>query len=393
MKFKKSLLSIFAIISLVAISGAAIGVGVYYIVKGMKDKEIKNVNPFTWQDMGTKLKEFSKYNSFKVQLITNQVGNAYTVSSGTAWSFFLDQTNNDVYWYLLTNFHVVNNALAYNQTSNPTNPSLVYNHNIPITKGFALAYTNEQTKDNTSDYQYKNLFSQKWPNSWTGGLGLIRDNDFSINVISDISNKNNNSDDLNLFSNSTNNLNDYYNLDMSILKIKFKKTIFNSYSNIFNKIANPYQTYLNNGNNVNRVSSNKYTYIAGNPAKAEQLVAAAIAPSGIELESRATFLLVNNVNNDPLMANLNNLYFRSWISKDYYRNWILSEGASGSAVYQFDNVPVGNDTNLLEVLPVGIYWGGGSRGDSFKPCFIPFVDDNYNIYNNFGTFLTSSYNF
>ncbi len=384
-KFKK----IIPFFLLGLISTASIGVGTYFIVQNFtidKRATIIPLEPFDWTDYKN-AETFSQKNSFKV---TFAIHNG--LSSGTAWSFYLDtnSSSSHVYWYLMTNFHVVNDAVQYNGGSIDSQ-SLFFKHNTEITRGFELSDTNENGS-------YRVLTSKNWVNNYR------QFNVEKVNVITDNSKTYNNHDDLNLFSNTASSENNYYNIDMSVIKLTITKSTYNQFdSAIFSKIANPYQKWLNDKNKLKSFSNNAMTYIAGNPAhpadnekEQGQLIAQAI--DTYQFDGFYSYLNVQQGQNQPLdsVERLNSLYFASSYSSSFYNQWPLIEGSSGSAVYQ---LPIDFDFNNMQFnwmdqLPMGIYWGGisNNKTSSFKPGFIPLKTTRYNIYENFSIFLTSSYN-
>ena len=374
---------IFPIIGLTIISMAAIGTGAYFMSIGIgqkKEDDISYVESFDWSNYKN-AQNFSQKNSFKVSFVYS----LEYVSNGTAWSFYFDTTtsSSEIYWYLITNFHVVNDAVAYNNGSITSN-DLFFQHNTEIIRGFELLDTNNG--------KYRSLIAK---NYWSGlNTPLISIN--KVNVITDNSKIYNNNDDLNLFSNSASNMNQYYNLDMSVIKIAMNKTIYqNNYNNIFSKIANPYQLWLNNKDQMNLSFKNvATTYISGNPRSQEKLVAQVV--NDFSFNNSYQYLNVADSGDLNSTERLKKLYFASAYSNDYYSNWILTAGASGSAVYQLSENFDFNDMsyNWLNQMPVGIYWGGieNTSNKIFKPAFIPLVTSRYNFYENFSNFLSSQYN-
>lgn len=379
------------------ISSAAIGVGVYFIVENFKDKDnILTLKPFDWKSFGNDAKFFSQKNSFKVSLTASYEENGnYLVSSGTAWSFYLDDVSSDtnIKWYLFTNFHVVNDPLYYNQGSINNGGGLFYNHNVRINKGFALY-------DSFDNQEYRPLITSNW--GFKEKYRTFISTDAIVDVITDNVKNYNNNDDLDLFSNSSNTRDNFYNLDMSIIKITLSKVIYNKFRDIFNKIANPFKIWKDNNALLENIDPSKETYIAGNPGKEEKLVASSLPSDSIQI-TPYDYLNVGSVNQTTDNA-LRSLYFSSYSSIDWIKNWNLSAGASGSAVYQLPlgtNLPISSDPSSNEknifynLLPLGIYWGGAQSTNNnslFKPSFIPFKSDRYNIFANFSKFLNSKYN-
>ncbi|WP_022935358.1 hypothetical protein ACJA28_00165 [Mesomycoplasma moatsii] len=381
--------------------GITLGISISFtiiLINKIINKNNKNAQStsFDWSDKPAGFKEFSSDNSFKVDLQSSDIINgAGFQTSGTAWSWYYENINSNTYdWYLMTNFHVVNDAIAYVKnftTQNDLNkpPVISQPNNL-------LNYYSQNSITNIWDSNKSYLFSlSKWSSNFYNPIITTRKqfnyNDKTLNfqdiksidLITDFDNKN-----INLFSKEND-----YNLDMSLIKIRVdlsnKKYLINDF-----KCPNIYDIYENKytqeeKNNIH-VSNEKKTYIAGNPYAKKELV-------GVVLEKQKWSKNESNVDkNDPFLDKLKAPYYYSIY---WYENFALSSGASGSAVYQIDDFVYENDSYknieyLSNLVPIGIYWGGTKIIDSenFKPSFIPFVIDNkYNIFDNFKNYLNPTY--
>lgn len=360
----------------------SVTIGGYYLYNYFNPKVISST-PISWNSYGDNFKKFSQNNSFKAQFVTNETSQngsvSAEISSGTAWPFYLEKNNNNYDWYLFTNFHVVVDAIKYNTNNNPfeTTNNTTYKHNVSITKGFALS----DAKPNNGTYNKLFSLNYNYQNSSLLGRGHPIQ---GVSVISDFSIIHNNNDNLNLFSNSSATLNNFYNLDIAIIKINFNQKSYNDLKiDLFNNVSNPYSNWLD-GREITPeylINKDKYIYIAGNPAKSNNLVPQKILNNNQFINSKPAWKHLY-LSSDSI---LNNLYSKNYYSKESINNWPLTSGASGSAVYH-QNI---NDDNIQTALPIGIYWGGISNNtnNGFKPSFIPFKTERYNIYENFKLFL------
>lgn len=382
--------SLYIILGVVAIAG--IGFGCYKLYDSLFKIQIEEANS-DWKKMPLGYEDYSQRHSYKVQLRISD----NKASNGTAWSWYWkqQQSNSSLYdWYLITNFHVVNEAIAYNLQLTTEDSS----SNVVISDATALlnAYRNQYkfTFDN------KNVLDESWfslyrwktgstKDEYTQLLGnsnsMIRNCVKEFSIIADFEN-----DDIDLFSklNNQNNVQDY-NLDMALIKITFD---FSSYENLGIPNENPIiQSYspVSNFQNATtierRYNENLKIFIAGNPVAKQKLV-------GVEMDSKfiPDYKSLESFE-DPILKKLKAPYLYS--SKDY-NNFPLSGGASGSAVYQDINYPINSNPNPVQTIdwttkvPVGIYWGGQTVSSIMKPSFIPFIVTNtayggYNIFNNF----------
>lgn len=389
--------SLYLILGVVAIAG--IGFGCYKLYNSLFKIQIEEANS-DWKKMPPGYEDYSQRHSYKVQLRISD----NKASNGTAWSWYWkqQQSNSSLYdWYLITNFHVVNEAIAYNLqlTTEDSSSNVV----IPNTAALLNAYHNQYkfTFDN------KNVLDESWfslyrwktgstKDEYTQLLGnsnsMIRNCVKEFSIIADFENN-----DIDLFSklNNQNTAQDY-NLDMALIKITFD---FSSYENPNIPNENPsipnenpiIQSYspvsnFQNATIAERIyNENLKIFIAGHPVAKQKLV-------GVEMDSKfiPDYKSLESFD-DPILKKLKAPYLYS--SKDY-NNFPLSGGASGSAVYQDINYPINSNPNPIQTIdwttkvPVGIYWGGQTVSSIMKPSFIPFIVTNtayggYNIFDNF----------
>lgn len=389
--------SLYIILGVVAIAG--IGFGCYKLYDSLFKIQIEEANS-DWKKMPPGYEDYSQRHSYKVQLRISD----NKASNGTAWSWYWkqQQSNSSLYdWYLITNFHVVNEAIAYNLklTTEDSSNNVV----IPNTAALLNAYHNQYkfTFDN------KNVLDESWfslyrwktgstKDEYTQLLGnsnsMIRNCVKEFSIIADFENN-----DIDLFSklNNQNTAQDY-NLDMALIKITFD---FSSYENPNIPNENPsipnenpiIQSYspvsnFQNATIAERIyNENLKIFIAGHPVAKQKLV-------GVEMDSKfiPDYKSLESFD-DPILKKLKAPYLYS--SKDY-NNFPLSGGASGSAVYQDINYPINSNPNPIQTIdwttkvPVGIYWGGQTVSSIMKPSFIPFIVTNtayggYNIFDNF----------
>ena len=380
--------SLYLILGVVAIAG--IGFGCYKLYNSLFKIQIEEANT-DWKKMPPGYEDYSQRHSYKVQLRISD----NKASNGTAWSWYWkqQQSNSSLYdWYLITNFHVVNEAIAYNLqlTTEDSSNNVV----IPNTAALLNAYHNQYkfTFDN------KNVLDESWFSLYRWKTGSTKDEytqllsnsvrncvkEFSI--IADFENN-----DIDLFSelNNQNNAQQDYNLDMALIKITFD---FSSYENPSIPNENPIiQSYspVSNFQNATtaerRYNENLKIFIAGHPVAKQKL-------TGVEIDSKFDPDYKSLVSfEDPILQRLKAPYLYS--SKEY-DNFPLSGGASGSAVYQDINYPLNSNPNPVQTIdwttkvPVGIYWGGQTISSRMKPSFIPFIVTNqsyggYNIFDNF----------
>lgn len=341
------------------------------IVKAVKNSKstINKIN--NWDNVPEKFKEFSKKNSLKIsfQISENEYNKNYFSSEGTAWSWYYEQVENFEYkyeWYLMTNFHVINEAIAFvnnltiynNENSSvdikDTNQLKEYYRNNWLTK-----YWEENNNDLNNIFNIYMWNGNKYNSLISPSSSFVE----SINIITDFNNEN-----LTLFSKG-----DIYNLDMALVKINLDFSKNYSLLNSNYQCDNIWLKYLNNNSLLEYPIDNKYIYISGNPYEYHQLV-------GVLLNEQKWKKEYQNltISNNEILSLLKAPYFYSTI---YYSNFLLSNGASGSPVYQIDN----KDIELSQIIPIGIYWGGQENSKSlFSPSFIPFKYNNvYNVFENF----------
>ncbi len=384
---------LYAILGAVALAG--IGFGCYKLYNSLFKVQIKEVNS-KWENLPLGYKEYSTNNSFKIQLRTSEDANSVTISSGTAWSWYWKehQNNSKLYdWYLITNFHVVNDAIAYSLNLNEKDT----NHNVIITESNANKLLESYKNNYKFAFDKCKISLKKWRENnnyienenYIDILGNLRSYIKELNIITDFQN-----DNINLFSKKENNTNisndaQEYNLDMALIKMTFDFTNFTNNNNISyqNNISYPILNYKNSIDKNIKYDKNLKVFIAGNPANKKNLV-------GVEINSEFR-------NDEKSLIDIPDLILKKLkapylYSKDNYDNFPLSEGASGSPVYQDINYKINGEVNLnlpidwIKKIPIGIYWGGQTIGIQMKPSFIPFIVNgtlangvNYNIFDNF----------
>lgn len=389
--------SLYIILGAIAVAG--IGFGCYKLYNSLFKIQIEEANT-DWKKLPPGYEDYSQKHSYKVQLRISD----NKASNGTAWSWYWkqQQSNSSLYdWYLITNFHVVNEAIAYNlnlTTEDNSNKVVISDANA------LLNYYHNQYKftfdnNNVLDESWFSLYRWKTGSTKDGYTHLLGNSNSTLrncvkefSIIADFENN-----DIDLFSklNNQNTAQDY-NLDMALIKITFD---FSPYENPGipnenpdipneNPIIQSYSPVLNfqNSTTAERIYyENLKIFIAGHPVAAQKLM-------GVEIDSKfdPDYKSLESFE-DPILKKLKAPYLYS--SKDY-TNFPLSGGASGSAVYQDINYPIDSNPNPVQTIdwtkkvPVGIYWGGQSTTNTMKPSFIPFIATNqayggYNIFNNF----------
>ena len=396
--------SLYIILGAIAVAG--IGFGCYKLYNSLFKIQIEEANT-DWKKLPPGYEDYSQKHSYKVQLRISD----NKASNGTAWSWYWkqQQSNSSLYdWYLITNFHVVNEAIAYNlnlTTEDNSNKVVISDANA------LLNYYHNQYKftfdnNNVLDESWFSLYRWKTGSTKDGYTHLLGNSNSTLrncvkefSIIADFENN-----DIDLFSklNNQNTAQDY-NLDMALIKITFD---FSPYENPGipndnpgipnenpdipneNPIIQSYSPVLNfqNSTTAERIyKENKKIFIAGHPVAAQKLM-------GVEIDSKfiPDYKSLESFE-DPILKKLKAPYLYS--SKDY-TNFPLSGGASGSAVYQDINYPIDSNPNPVQTIdwtkkvPVGIYWGGQSTTNTMKPSFIPFIVTNqayggYNIFINF----------
>lgn len=389
--------SLYIILGAIAVAG--IGFGCYKLYNSLFKRQIEEANTG-----GKKLppgyEDYSQRHSYKIQLRISD----NKASNGTAWSWYWkqQQSNSSLYdWYLITNFHVVNEAIAYNlnlTTEDNSNKVVISDANA-LLDAYHNKYKFTFDNNNVLDESWFSLYRWKTGSTKDGYTHLLGNSNSTLrncvkefSIIADFENNN-----IDLFSklNNQNTAQDY-NLDMALIKITFD---FSSYENPGipndnpgipneNPIIQSYSPVLNfqNSTTAERIyKENKKIFIAGHPVAKQKLV-------GVEIDSKfiPDYKSLESFE-DPILKKLKAPYLYS--SKDY-TNFPLSGGASGSAVYQDINYPIDSNPNPVQTIdwtkkvPVGIYWGGQSTTNTMKPSFIPFIVTNqayggYNIFNNF----------
>ena len=389
--------SLYIILGAIAVAG--IGFGCYKLYVSLFKTQIEEANT-DWKKLPPGYEDYSQKHSYKVQLRISD----NKASNGTAWSWYWkqQQSNSSLYdWYLITNFHVVNEAIAYNLnlTTEDSSNKVVISNAAALLDAYHNKYKFTFDNNNVLDESWFSLYRWKTGSTkdeYTHLLGnsnsTLRNCVKEFSIIADFENN-----DIDLFSklNNQNTAQDY-NLDMALIKITFD---FSSYENPGipnenpdipneNPIIQSYSPVLNfqNSTTAERIyKENKKIFIAGHPVAAQKLM-------GVEIDSKfdPDYKSLESFE-DPILKKLKAPYLYS--SNDY-TNFPLSGGASGSAVYQDINYPIDSNPNPVQTIdwtkkvPVGIYWGGQSTTNTMKPSFIPFIVTNqayggYNIFINF----------
>ena len=396
--------SLYIILGAIAVAG--IGFGCYKLYVSLFKTQIEEANT-DWKKLPPGYEDYSQKHSYKVQLRISD----NKASNGTAWSWYWkqQQSNSSLYdWYLITNFHVVNEAIAYNLnlTTEDSSNKVVISNAAALLDAYHNKYKFTFDNKNVLDESWFSLYRWKTGSTKDGYTHLLGNSNSTLrncvkefSIIADFENN-----DIDLFSklNNQNTAQDY-NLDMALIKITFD---FSSYENPGipndnpgipnenpdipneNPIIQSYSPVLNfqNSTTAERIyKENKKIFIAGHPVAAQKLM-------GVEIDSKfdPDYKSLESFE-DPILKKLKAPYLYS--SNDY-TNFPLSGGASGSAVYQDINYPIDSNPNPVQTIdwtkkvPVGIYWGGQSTTNTMKPSFIPFIVTNqayggYNIFDNF----------
>ena len=396
--------SLYIILGAIAVAG--IGFGCYKLYDSLFKIQIEETNT-DWKKLPPGYEDYSQRHSYKIQLRISD----NKASNGTAWSWYWkqQQSNSSLYdWYLITNFHVVNEAIAYNLnlTTEDSSNKVVISNPAALLDAYRKQYKFTFNNNNVLDESWFSLYRWKTGSTkdeYTHLLGnsnsIIRNCVKEFSIIADFENN-----DIDLFSklNNQNTAQDY-NLDMALIKITFD---FSSYENTGipnenpgipneNPIIQSYSPVLNfqNATTVERIyNENLKIFIAGHPVAKQKLM-------GVEMDSKfiPDYKSLESFD-DPILKKLKAPYLYSL--KDY-QNFPLSGGASGSAVYQDINYPINSNPNPVQTInwttkvPVGIYWGGQTVSSIMKPSFIPFIVSNqayggYNIFDNFLVAINSN---
>ena len=398
--------SLYIILGAIAVAG--IGFGCYKLYDSLFKIQIEEANT-DWKKFPPGYEDYSQRHSYKIQLRISD----NKASNGTAWSWYWkqQQSNSSLYdWYLITNFHVVNEAIAYNlnlTTEDNSNKVVISDANA-LLDAYHNKYKFTFDNNNVLDESWFSLYRWKTGSTKDGYTHLLGNSNSTLrncvkefSIIADFENNN-----IDLFSklNNQNTAQDY-NLDMALIKITFD---FSSYENPDipndnpgipnenpdipneNPIIQSYSPVLNfqNSTTAERIyKENKKIFIAGHPVAKQKLV-------GVEIDSKfiPDYKSLESFE-DPILKKLKAPYL---YSSNVYTNFPLSGGASGSAVYQDINYPIDSNPNPVQTIdwtkkvPVGIYWGGQSttNTNTMIPSFIPFIATNqayggYNIFINF----------
>ncbi len=352
---------------------------------GFKTHEIINPNPNLMN-----FKQFSEKNSFRLRF--GVIKRKY-FTNGTAWSWYYKKHSEYVYdWYLMTNFHVIDNVVADTQgllNSNGTitatgrleeyyKNNFITNYDVSkTTQFFDLMVYNDQE-------QFQSIVSaQKRDNIGYSPNMVTQTYIKSLDIITDF--KNNNID---LFSKE--NLPspyNYYNLDMALIKISFDFKGENRFLNEKYQKVNVFEKYLklkNENANIG-LDTNKSVSIAGFPIEKNNINKNKLVIYNSNYSINPTYNYINLDFNSSILPRLKGPYY---YMKKSEANFLLSGGASGAAVYQLQD-PY-EFLNWDNILPIGIYWGGIADildNSRFLPSFLPFIFDNnyvqYDIFENF----------
>lgn len=359
----------------------ATGIGCYFVVKqyilplfSQTKQPVDTISD--WDKLPPEFKSFSEKNSLKIELPTML---DRSVIAGTAWSWYYKKNSENLYdWYLMTNFHVVNETIAYTQdlteikTDAENNPNVVIKDSKQLLDYYSTNTSTNIYKKNSPSNKNKTFSLRKFDFKTNGYTDVIRYNSFieSIDIITDFNN-----DSIDLFSKSNEAGSVLYNLDMALVKISMNFESDKTLLDTKYQRVNTFDNYLKSSNqniifddNNNKEEANyKKTFIAGNPVKHNKLI-------GTELSTNFQLQYSSlNHGDSAVLSKLRAPYFYSLTN---YKDFTLSGGASGSAVYQ----GIDNNTNLDKVIPVAIYWGGRTYGSNdnpnslvFSPSLIPFV--------------------
>ncbi len=385
-KFKSILeKSLYIVLGVGAILGVSIGC--YKIYSNLFKTSVLQANS-NWNNMPAGFKEFSEKNSLKVQfhIPSKSSNNAYYNINGTAWTWYWEKnsTNSSYDWYLITNFHVVNEAVAYSlgliNENNGTIAISDYDSLIDYYKKqsefkitpsyFDLFWCdlNIQPKDENDVSNYIPVFP------------TVSDAIKNVSVIADFQNNN-----IKLFSESKIETEEQsYNLDMALIKVTINSSVISNPSSL----TSPINNYINNKNNNDEFDENLNIYISGNPSHVSNNENNPGMLVGVELSSKFLRDYKQLIQiEDRILKLLKAPYF---YSKDDYIDFPLSGGASGSAVYQHSSEIL---IEWTKKIPVGIYWGGQLASNLMKPSFIPFIVNSneitYNIFQNFIDFIST----
>lgn len=349
-----------------------LGLGIGYVV--YQYAFVETVMPFKLPADGTVAKNFSILNSYRVSMANKKNSNMHV--SGTAWSFDWKDNDNDKTngfdWYLMTNYHVVQDVVESN-----SNAKVNSSHTVTKPSDFRLEFYTGAGKN------YKSLFSESKRDSdveiWT---------DYNNTLISSGND---------LFSG------DRYNLDMALIKIKINENDLQHQKDLFSKdgvnfslnddpnshVSFPYKNWeFKKDRTIKKPIINQDIYIAGNPGDPGKLVGAILEKEKTKWDSSASNFLTSSKNLKYRFIQPN---FKTTTSfndpqTDAPGKWILGHGSSGSAVYmhnyfnkfeaQSTNLNNANTSQLMQELvksvPVGIFWGGFNSSDKlFSPAFTP----------------------
>lgn len=359
------------------------------------DEPNEIINGGIWDGYSKSLMEFSQKNSFRVKTEYQNPENTnkkyYT--NGTAWSFYINQTNDQVEWYLLTNYHVLSKAIEYNRKINIEN-NTNQEDNQYVTKLNNGLYLYDSYLNDENQQVYREVINKK-----DFKIDVNNDQDFEIYLISDYFPNQNNvvneNDYLDLFSKSSLNYNDSYNLDIAMIKIVMDQSLWtNSYDEFFSYISNPYKNYLElNTSQLDtlKYSNQKDVYICGNPITYFD----GLYPQYIEKNNKYEQITYSRFDLSGIGYSFNG-YIN--FPHNYIDEFKIHPGASGSATYQISSKTETTFDDMFNNIPVGIYsliYNTNEYDDNGVPIknwpgFIPFISDNFNLFENFKSFLNSS---
>lgn len=338
--------------------------------------------------------DFSLRNSFKVEFQITPLpegGGSYLTTGGTAWSWYYKKHSEYQYdWYLMTNLHVVNNAVSFinNFGGMVTNPSglIEWYKNNQVTKlpPNYIFYLSKWTENNN----YKVLATTS--KNINDDLAVKPESIKNVEIITDFNN-----DSVDLFSKSDESGKVLYNMDMALIKFEFDFSSRPNHLQESYKRPNVFATYESEKQKWidNKFNDNQNIFVGGHPSAQNKLIYYEFTPP-FDIE----YGLLNY--NDRILELLKAPYFHS---KNWVPDYKLTEGASGSAIYQ---KLLNQSFSWSNIVPIGIYWGGLAPydgGTEFKPSLIPFIVDRtftdtldkkevnlqYNIYDNFAKYIAN----
>lgn len=377
---------------LVAIGIAGpVGVGSFILIENLT-KYNPSGQTGDFESIAQKSKQWSNFfynNSYKVQFTVRDSvlpdTNAYSIF-GTCWSWYygMNSNTNSFEWYLMTNFHVVNDICYELWNKQPENKNNEYGYLDKMV--FDLPNINQDMSIyNWSSVQRR--YTQISLNNLTD-IDIIIDNKFSNTNYNQV-----------LFSNPKDSSNRYA-LDMALIRLTFNYDYSQQLES--KHIMNPFSLYKNDSKlqYSNRFGqTNKPTLIGGNPHKTNTS-ATNVSNTFVDLALESNWELSYNelnINSQVAIKALKNLKAPYMYTTENYNtnNWKLIGGSSGSPVFQ-------NSTNtdfwgltmndiITKLLPTAIYWGARADDKFTSPSVIPLIYGDpskpllpsYNVFNNF----------